>query len=82
MTFVLDLEAASAASRMQQPRRADRMEQQPAEFYERVRKAYRQLASREPNRVVLIDGARDADQIEREIWEALCSRFPSLITDR
>jgi dTMP kinase len=82
VTFVLDLEAASAASRMQQPRRADRMEQQPAEFYERVRKAYRQLASREPNRVVLIDGARDADQIEREIWEALCSRFPSLITDR
>ncbi len=81
ITFVLDVDAATAASRMQKPRKADRMEQQPAEFYERVREAYRQLAKREPNRVVLIDGSRDADQIENEIWEMLCSRFPVLATD-
>src|ERR1700745_1102012 len=38
ITFVLDVDAATAESRMQrQPRKADRMEQQPAEFYERVR---------------------------------------------
>src|SRR5205807_2089312 len=71
ITFVLDVDAATAASRMQKPRKADRMEQQPAEFYERVRVAYRQLAKREPNRVVLIDGSRDANQIENEIWEML-----------
>jgi len=78
ITFVLDVDAATAASRMQKPRKADRMEQQPAEFYERVRVAYRQLAKREPNRVVLIDGSRDANQIENEIWEMLGSRFPVL----
>src|SRR5256714_1161125 len=72
ITFVLDVDAATAASRMQKPRKADRMEQQPAEFYERVREAYRELAKREPNRVVLIDGSRDADQIENEILEMLC----------
>src|SRR5439155_4225767 len=45
ITFVLDVDAATAQSRMQQkPRKADRMEQQPAEFYERVRQAYRELA--------------------------------------
>jgi dTMP kinase len=81
VTFVLDVDAATATSRMRQPRRVDRMEQQPAEFYERVREAYRQLANREPNRVMLIDGSRDADQIEKEIWETLCSRFPSLTSD-
>ena len=81
ITFLLDVDAATAASRMQKPRKADRMEQQPAEFYERVRVAYRQLAKREPNRVVLIDGSRTADQIENEIWEMLCSRFPVLATD-
>jgi dTMP kinase len=81
VTFVLDVDAATAASRMQQPRRADRMEQQPAEFYERVREAYGQLANREPNRVVLIDGSRDADEIEKEIWETVCSRFPNLTSD-
>jgi len=81
ITFVLDVDAATAASRMQKPRKADRMEQQPAEFYERVREAYRELAERDPNRVVLIDGSRDANQIENEIWKMLCSRFPVLATD-
>src|SRR5205807_8431902 len=66
ITFILDVDAATAASRMQKPRKADRMEQQPAEFYERVREAYRELAKREPNRVVVIGGSRQANQIENE----------------
>ena len=80
VTFVLDIDAASAKSRMQEPRRQDRMEQEPDEFYGRVREAYRELAAREPNRIVLIDGSRPADDIENEIWRALCSRFPNLNT--
>src|SRR6266508_556294 len=36
VTFVLDVDAATAAFRMQQPRRADRMEREPADFYQRV----------------------------------------------
>src|SRR6201993_5045466 len=35
ITFVLDVDATTAASRMQKPRQADRMEQQSGEFYER-----------------------------------------------
>jgi dTMP kinase len=80
VTFVLDIDAATAKSRMQKPRRPDRMEQEPADFYERVREAYRELGAREPKRIVLISGARSADEIENEIWETLCSRFPSLTT--
>jgi dTMP kinase len=76
VTFVLDVDAQTAHSRMQQPRRADRMEQQPAEFYERVRQAYRELAAREADRVVLIDGAQLPDKIEKDIWETLRTRFP------
>jgi dTMP kinase len=79
MTFVLDVDASTAESRMQrEPRKADRMEQQTAEFYERVRDGYRELANRERERIVLIDGSRDADEIEKEIWEKLCSRFSVL----
>jgi dTMP kinase len=78
ITFVLDIDGATARSRMQQPRRADRMEQQPVEFYERVREAYRDLVTREPNRIVLIDGSLNADEIEMEIWEILSARFPVL----
>jgi dTMP kinase len=79
ITFVLDVDAVTAESRMQHERRkADRMEQQVAEFYECVREGYRELAAREPKRIVLINGSRDPDQIEIEIWQKLCSRFPIL----
>ena len=81
VTFVLDIDAATAESRMQKPRKADRMEQQPAEFYERVREAYRELARRDPSRVVLMDGSRNADEIENDVWETLSSRFPALPTN-
>src|SRR5262245_8568279 len=62
VTFVLDVDAATAESRMRHaPRKADRMEQQPPEFYQRVREGYGQLAAHEPGRIVLIDGSRDAE---------------------
>jgi dTMP kinase len=79
ITFVLDVDAATAQSRTQhEPRKADRMEQQPAEFYEHVREGYRELATREPKRIVLIDGSGAVDEIEKEIWKTLCSRFSVL----
>ena len=79
ITFVLDVDAATAESRMQrEPRKADRMEQQSAEFYERVRKGYRELASHELKRIVVVDGSGDIDKIEKQIWERLSSRFSVL----
>jgi len=78
ITFVLDVDAATAESRMNEPRKADRMEQQSAEFYERVREGYRELAASERKRIVMIDGSGDLDEIEKQIWETLSSRFPVL----
>ena len=79
ITFVLDVDAATAESRMRrEPRKTDRMEQQPDEFYERVREGYRELATHEPKRIVLINASGDAGEIEKQIWKALCSRFSVL----
>jgi dTMP kinase len=79
ITFVLDVDAATADTRMQrEPRKADRMEQQPAEFYDRVRKGYRDLVIQEPKRIVLIDSALEVEEIEKQIWKELCSRFSVL----
>jgi len=79
ITFVLDVDASTAESRMRrEPRKADRMEQQPAEFYERVREGYRELAASERKRMVMIDGSGNLDEIEKQIWETLSSRFPAL----
>ena len=79
ITFVLDVDAATARSRMQKTaRRPDRMEQQPPEFYEEVRNAYRRLAEREPDRIVLLDGAQPADKIDMEILQMILIRFSAL----
>ncbi len=78
ITFVLDVDAATAESRMSEPRKADRMEQQSAEFYDRVREGYRELAASERKRIVMIDGSGDLDEVEKQIWETLSSRFPVL----
>ena len=72
VTFILDVEVATARARMLRRVRPvdapDRMEQEPVEFYERVCAAYRELAKREPDRVHLIDGSRSVDEVESEIW--------------
>lgn len=78
VTFVLDVDLKTARARMQGPRRPDRMEMQSDDFYERVCAGYRELAKREPKRVVLIDGTRSPDAIEKEIWKILSDRFPQL----
>ncbi len=77
ITFVLDVDAETARSRLKRTvRRPDRMEQESTEFYDRVRTGYRELAIRDPHRIILIDGTRPADEVENEIWEMISNRFP------
>jgi dTMP kinase len=80
VTFVLDVDVKTARLRMKSPRRTDRMEQEPAEFYEKIGEGYRQLAKREPARIILINGAQSIDQIDHQIWEILVNRFLSFAT--
>lgn len=79
LTFVLDIDRATAQSRLGNRKKIrDRMEEQSEEFHERVIHAYRELAKKEPNRVILIDGRISADAIENQIWNALAQRFPDV----
>jgi len=78
LTIVLDVDEETAQNRLSKPRRPDRMEMEPAEFYEEVRRAYRRIAGEEPNRIVLIDGTPAPDKVEKDIWEVLSARFPGL----
>ena len=78
--IVLDVDGATARARMLRRVRPvaaiDRMEQEPLEFYERVREGYRELARREPARIRLLDGAKSADAIENEIWKIVETHLP------
>jgi dTMP kinase len=79
LTILLDIDVATARARMLRRVRpvgvVDRMEQEPIEFYERVCEAYRDLAQREPDRIVLIDGSRTPDEIETQIWATVTDRL-------
>jgi dTMP kinase len=82
LTFVLDIDVETARARMLRRVRPatgiDRMEQEPLKFYEDVCTAYRQLAAREPYRIRLIDARRSVEEIEREIWDIIKTRFGDL----
>ena len=83
LTIILDVDVTTALNRMRRRVRpvvaADRMEQEPSEFYERVSEGYRELARGEPARIHLLDGSRSPDEIESEIWREVSNRFPALL---
>lgn len=80
LTFLLDLPPALARARLAaRPRPSgapDRMEQQPPEFYEAVRRGYLDLAARETTRIRLLDATASIEQLATDIWQAVATRLP------
>lgn len=66
LTILLDLEISTALERIR-GRALDRFERAGLEFHERVRKGYLELASREPDRIVLLAADRSPDAVQAEI---------------
>jgi len=80
LTFLLDLPPALARARLAARARPsgapDRMEQQPPEFYEAVRRGYLDLAARETTRIRLLDATASIEQLATDIWQAVATRLP------
>ncbi|HVE76741.1 MAG TPA: dTMP kinase [Actinomycetota bacterium] len=68
VVFLLDVDPATAFDRSEP---SDRIEQEGIQFRERVRSAYRTLARRYPEMIVLIDAAMSKDEVARLIRERL-----------
>ncbi|MFF1633508.1 dTMP kinase [Leifsonia sp. NPDC058248] len=76
LTILLDLDETVARARLDTSRtRYDRLEAEKADFHARVRSAYLQLASAEPQRFLVVDAARPADEIATEIQAELGRRI-------
>lgn len=72
LTFFLDLDPAAGLLRAAQrvadrQERRDRIEEEVLAFHQRVRSGYRAIAAAEPERVVVLDAARDTAEIEGRI---------------
>ncbi len=68
VTFLVDVAPATGQRRKARGADApDRIEEETLAFHERVRDAYLELAAREPERFVVVDGERDPDTVADEI---------------
>ncbi len=75
LTFFVDVAPDVGASR-RAGEKADRIESRGAEFGERVRAIYLEIAAREKARVVTVDGALSPDEVEAAIWGKLSQLLP------
>jgi len=68
LTFLLDLDPAEGLSRTRGAGRTpDRLEGEGLAFLQRVRAGFLQLAEEEPERIVVMDGARSLSEIAEEV---------------
>jgi dTMP kinase len=65
LTLLLDA-PAEISERRQKPR-PDRFEQEGRDFFNRVRDAYRAMASEAPGRIRIVDAARPLEDVQRDI---------------
>ena len=67
LTFILDLPAEDGLARQKASGgRPDRMESEDLSFHRRVRDAYLDFATRDPDRIHVIDAAQDPDDVAAE----------------
>lgn len=71
LTFLLDAPLNVSAERQAGRAQRDRFEQEPDEFFGRVRQAYLDLAARNPGRIRMIDASRPLPVVQDEIRRAL-----------
>ena len=68
-TFLLALDVAEIGSRLD--REHDRLERESEDFHARAAAGYRELAVRFPERIVVLDAKRPADDLAEEVYGAL-----------
>jgi dTMP kinase len=74
LTLVFDTSYKVSNRRLSTSGRAlDRFESEGSQFFDRVRRAYRELAKAEPGRVRLIDGSGAPEEVKAEIEKNLAS---------
>jgi dTMP kinase len=68
-TFLLVIDPALIGERLRGEH--DRLEREEAAFFARADEGYRELAERFPERIVVLDGARPAEELAEEVYGAL-----------
>ena len=73
LTLLLDVPVEIGLARASDRSAPDRFEQEKVDFFERVRRAYLDMARSAPDRYRVIDAAPSLDQVQRQLAEVLAS---------
>jgi dTMP kinase len=79
LTILLDMDPLAGLAR--RARSADRLEAEPADFHLRVREGFRALARAEPDRYLVLDADRPAQEVTRDIQERIRELLPDPVPD-
>jgi dTMP kinase len=77
LTVLLDMPPANGLGR--RARSADRLEAEPLDFHERVRRGFLSLASAEPDRYLVLDASQPPEDVSRAIQERVRDMLPDPI---
>lgn len=77
LTVLLDMPPANGLGR--RARSADRLEAEPLDFHERVRRGFLSLASAEPERYLVLDASQPPEDVSRAIQERVRDMLPDPI---
>lgn len=78
LTLILDLPPEVGLERANERRGeggADRFEAEGLAFHETLRRAFLDIAARDPERCALIDALKNEDDVEAEIWNTVAARL-------
>jgi len=85
-TYILDIPwEESLRRRSASLEKADRLEKEREQFYQRVREGYQIIANEEPHRLRLLDGTKSVKLLEQEILKDtlnILERFQSINKDK
>ncbi|WP_405143179.1 dTMP kinase [Sphaerisporangium sp. NBC_01403] len=74
LTVLIDVPPSVGLSRLGSP--ADRIESEPLQFHERVRREFRALAAADPDRYLVVDGLQSQEEISRLIQDRVREILP------
>lgn len=74
LTVLLDVPPSVGLNRFTTP--ADRIESEPEDFHDRVRRGFRTLAEAEPDRYLVLDASLPQDEITRQIQDRIRAILP------
>ncbi|MGN1382999.1 MAG: dTMP kinase [Eubacterium sp.] len=75
LTFLLDVPVGTGRERVEEQAEPDRLESEKDAFFQRVRNGYLKIAEREPDRVFVLDGTGEVQDIQSAIQSITKKRW-------